>query len=337
MTTAENSLLYFEIGQSLVSMAALVDAGDHKTFNSAAEIWSDESGFAPVVKPDGVLTGLVVAPAITGANDKVDLSVGTLNLAGIVTTLTASSDITCLRGADTDICRINSITITSAGAVAILSGIAHTAFSEDRGANGGPPFIPVGSVELAQVRLPSITAAPVAAGEIYAIPNRHREMAYYPSILKTEFIREQNTTIGLAGVVLSPALMLNHTGNTTKNVCAQYYEPEFSELPKAADFQPAANSMSTTSQPFYGGVIGEVSTSLKAGKFKAFLDNGISDPILAKEGKKIWIKYFVDRLQTDNYILTQGFLGINVQYPARGSIVADFTINANDPGMRITG
>ena len=37
MTTAENSLLYFEIGQSLVSMAAQVDAGDHKTFNSAAE------------------------------------------------------------------------------------------------------------------------------------------------------------------------------------------------------------------------------------------------------------------------------------------------------------
>ena len=337
MTTAENSLLYFENGQSLVSMAALVDAGDHKTYNSAAEIWSDESGFAPVIKPDGVLTGFVVTPAISGANDKVDLSAGSLNLAGVVTTLAASVDITCLRGADADVCRINSITTNSVAAVAVVNGVDGASFCEVRGANGGPPFIPFGSVELAQVRLSSITAAPIAGSEIYAIPNRHREMANYPSILKTEFIREQNATIGLAGVVLSPALMLNHTGNTTKNVCAQYYEPEFSELPKAADFQPAANSMATSSQPFYGGVIGEVSTTLKAGKFKAFLDNGISDPILVKEGKKIWIKYFVDRLQTDNYILTQGFLGINVQYPARGSIFADFTINANDTGKRITG
>ena len=162
MTTAENSLLYFENGQSLVPMIALADSGDHKAYNSAAEIWSDEAGFSPVVKPDGVLTGLVVSPAISSSNDKVDLSAGTLNLAGIVTTLTASADITCLRGTDADICRINSITITSAGAVAVLSGVAHTAFSEERGASGGPPYIPVGSVEIAQVRFSSITAAPVA-------------------------------------------------------------------------------------------------------------------------------------------------------------------------------
>ena len=103
-------------------MAALADSGDHKAYNSAAEFWSDESGFSPVIKPDGVLTGLVVTPATSGANDKVDISAGTLNLAGVVTTLTASADITCLRGSDTDICRINSITITSAGAVAVVSG-----------------------------------------------------------------------------------------------------------------------------------------------------------------------------------------------------------------------
>jgi hypothetical protein len=337
MTTTENSLLYFENGQSFVPMAALTDAGDHKTYNSAAEIWSDETGFSPIVKPDGVVTGLVVTPAASGANDKIDISAGTLNLAGVATTLTASVDNACLRGADADIRRINSITITSAGVVAVLSGLAHTAFSEVRGANGGPPYIPVDSVEIAQVRFSSITAAKVVSTEIYAVPNQHRESANYPSILKTEFIREQDTTIGLAGVTLSPALMLNHTGNTTKNVYAQYYEPEFSELPKASDFQPAANSMTTSSQQYYGGVIGEVSTSLKAGKFKAFLENGISDPILGKEGKKIWFKYFVDRLQTDKYILTQGFLGITVQYPARGSIFADFTINAEDPGKRITG
>jgi len=337
MTTAENSLLYFENGQTYVPMTELTDSGDHKSFDSNAECWSDEAGFSPVIKPDGALTGLVVTPAISGANDKVDVSAGSLNLAGVVATLTASADNTCLRGADTNICRINSITINSAGAVAVVSGVDGASFSEVRGADGAPPFIPVGSVEIAQIRFSSNTAAPVSGTQIYAVPNRHREMANYPTILTTDFTREKDTIIGSAGVTLSTAIMRNHTGNTTKKVYAQYYEPEFAEISKAADFQPAAYSMSTSSQPYYGGAIGEVSTALKAGKFKAYLDNGVSDSILGKEGKKIWFKYFVDRLQTDKYILTQGFLGITVQYPARGSIFADFTINAEDPGKRITG
>jgi len=337
MTTAENSLLYFENGQSLVPMVALADSGDHKAYNSAAEIWSDEAGFSPVVKPDGVLTGLVVTPAISGTNDKVDLSAGTLNLAGVATTLTASADNTCLRGATTNICRINSITITSAGAVAVLSGAAHTAFSEERGANGGPPFIPVGSIEIAQVRFSSTTAAPVSASEISAVPNRHREMANYPSIIRINPIRELDTILGAPGVDFSTALMRNHTGSVTKKVYAQYYEPDFAEVLNATDFQPAIISMTTSSQPVYGGAIGEVSSALKNGKFKAFLENGISDAILRKEGKKIWFKYYADRLQTENYILTQGYLGITPNYPARSSITADCTINAIDPGKRITG
>jgi hypothetical protein len=162
-------------------------------------------------------------------------------------------------------------------------------------------------------------------------------LSSYPVILKTEFARETDTIIGYAGATFSPAMTRSHTGNIPKKVYAQYYEPEFVEVSKATDFQPASNSMSTSSKQYYGGVIGEVSTSLKSGKFRAFLINGISDQILRKEGKKIWFKYFVDRLQSDKYILTHGFLGITTTFPASSSIVADFTINANDPGKRITG
>ncbi|MEI6262206.1 MAG: hypothetical protein WCR46_20170 [Deltaproteobacteria bacterium] len=342
MPTAENSLLYYESGQTFVPMSALTDSGDSMAFNSSAEIWSDEAGFSPVVKADGIITGLVVTPAASGTSDKVDVSAGTINLAGIPVTMTASTDATCLRGATTDalvsaICRINSITITSAGAIAVLSGTDHTAFVETRGAPGGPPFIPVGSIELAQVRLSSITSSVIYTSEICSTPNQHRELSSYPVILKTEFARETDTIIGYAGATFSPAMTRSHIGNIPKNVYAQYYEPEFVEVSKATDFQPASNSMSTTSQQYYGGVIGEVSTSLKSGKFRAFLSNGVSDPILRKEGKKIWFKYYVDKLQTDNFILTQGYLGVTVSYPARSSIVADFTINANNPGKRITG
>ena len=220
MTTAENSVLYYEAGQTYVPMSELTDSGDHKTFDSNAECWSDEAGFSPVIKPDGVLTGLVVTPAASESNNLVDVSAGTLNLAGVVTTLSASADKACLRGSGSDICRINSITITSAGAVAVVSGVAHTAFSEVRGATGGPPYIPAGSVEIAQVRFSSITAAPVAGSQIMAVPNRHREMANYPSIVRINLFREQDTLIGVAGVDFSTALMRNHTGDGhQKSLC----------------------------------------------------------------------------------------------------------------------
>ena len=47
-------------------MAALADAGDHKTYNSAAEIWSDETGFSPVIKPDGAFYLFVNIKSIVG-------------------------------------------------------------------------------------------------------------------------------------------------------------------------------------------------------------------------------------------------------------------------------
>jgi hypothetical protein len=335
MPTTENSVLYYEAGQIPMPMTQLTDAGDHKTYNSDSECWSDEAGYTPTTKPDGVLTGLIVTAA--AGNNRVDVSAGTLNLVGIVATQSAATGLTCARGGEATPCIVNAITITPTGAFSVITGLAGTQLTEARGAEGGPPFIPVGSVEIAQVRFTGNADAPVLASEIFAIPNCHREVANYPAVFKIDFIREEETTLKTAGVTFSCALMCNHIGDTTKKVYAQYYEPQFAEIGRATDFQPAANSLTTSSQPYYGGAIGEVSTALKSGKFKAYLDNGIADAILAKEGKKIWFKFVVDRYQPENYILTQGFLSITAQYPARGSIYADFTINATDAGKRITG
>jgi len=335
MATTENSALYYEVGQVPVLMTQLEDDGDHKTFSSDAECWSDEAGFSPVIKPDGVLTGLVIS--VSTDSNKVNVSAGTLNLAGIATTQAGATGLTCVRGSSLNICSVNSITVTSAGALAVVTGTAGTASTEVRGAAGGPPFIPVGSVEIGQVRFTSITAALVLASEIFVVPNTHRESAHYPVVFSIDYFREEEAILQNAGVTFSCALMLNHTASVAKGVFAQYYEPEFVEIGKASDFQPASNSLTSSSQPYYGGAIGEVSITLRSGKFKAFLDNGISDPILAKEGKKIWFKYLVDRYRPENYILTQGFLGVTAQYPAKGSIFADFSINAIDPGKRITG
>jgi hypothetical protein len=121
-----------------------------------------------------------------------------------------------------------------------------------------------------------------------------------------------------------------------KRVYAQYYEPEFAQVPKSSDFKRAANSKSVSSTQIYGGAIGAVSSSLGQGGFKAYLQDGVSDAILGKEGKKLWFKFFPDRLKTP-YVLTHGYLGVVEQYPAGASIMADCTISAEVAGDRVTG
>jgi len=334
MPSAENAALYYEAGQSMVAMVALTDSGDHKIFNSADDLWSDESGYSPDIKPNGVLTGLSVIPAASGTNDLVDVLAGTLNLNGVVATINADTDVVCSRGLTTDVCRINSIVITDAGVVDVVEGTDGTAISETRGATGGPPLIPVGAVEIAQVRFTSITSAAVLSTEIKAIPNSHREMALFPTY-ETEFARISSSIMGVAGITFNSALMANHTGGVTKAVYAQYYTPDFAQIPKSSDFKRAANSMSVSSTQYYGGTVGVVSSSLGQGGFKTYLNDGVTDAILQKEGKNIWFKFFPDRLKLP-YVLTQGYLGIVEQYPAGASIMADCTIGAGSEGSRVS-
>jgi len=321
-------------------MVALTDSGDHLTYNSSDSLWSDKSGYNPDIKPNGVLTGLVVSVATSGTNDLVDLSAGTLNLNGVVTSVSAATDLICLRGLTSDVCRTNSITITNAGAVAVVSGVDGTATSETRGANGGPPWIPTGSVEVAQIRFTSITNAAVLATEIKTIPNTHREMATFPTY-ETNFSSVESGVLGSAGVTFNSALMSSHSDNSgtttaTKKIYAQYYEPEFAQIPKTSDFKRPSNSKSVSSTQIYGGAIGSVSTSLGQGSFKAYLNDGVTDGLLSEEGSKLWFKFLPDRLKTP-YLLSQGYLGIVEQYPAGSSIMADCTISAEVAGDRVSG
>lgn len=97
MPSAENAILYYEAGQTANALTALTDSGDHKTYNSPDELWSGNGEYAPVVKPNGVLTGGAVAPASSGSNDVVDTAALVCNLAGVETSVAADADISCAR------------------------------------------------------------------------------------------------------------------------------------------------------------------------------------------------------------------------------------------------
>jgi hypothetical protein len=321
MATAENGALYYEGGQVPSSgFELLTNSGDNLTFSSLADIFSKKSGYTVDLRPNGILTGGAVSVAASGSNDVVDGAALTCWLAGVKTTVGADADLAITRGVLTDTHMINSITIDSSGAYAVVTGTDSTAFVETRGAAGGPPFIPVGSIEVAQVRTTSVTAAPITAAEIFAVPGTHREEALYPVVT----INHAEGT-----VTASSALPLSHTGGVTKRIYASYNEPQFIELTNVTDFVAPEDSVSVTSTQIYQGTLGATTKSVKAGGFTAYLDNGVADAFLAQEGEKLWFKFLPDAAG-DDYVLCNGTVGMNVSYPAGANINAKVVIAAEN-------
>ncbi|MFH2098509.1 MAG: hypothetical protein ABIJ95_03285 [Pseudomonadota bacterium] len=326
----DNAIVYYEVAQNDVAMVALTDAGDHLEFQSADEVWSLDELKTPVVRPNGVLTGLTVTVAASGTNDKIDVVGGTLNLNGVETTIVASADETVTRAVAADTHIINSVTITSAGAIAILAGTDHaTAFSETRGAAGGPPWIPTTSVEIAQIRMASNVAAAVAADEIKMVQNSSRELTGYP-VWDVEPIRVENRAMGLAGITFLSALPQIHSddaGATTagKAVHASYSVPSYAEAPDAYDWTPSEVTHSTSSKQVYGRVRAARSRALTAGSFGIVMGDGISDAILDAKDSVRWVKFKANRYATPTQY-TCGALGISRSNPADGNTEATVTV-----------
>lgn len=325
MPSAQDAKLEYEAGQTVTAMSEITDSGDHKKFTTSAEQFSGVQGYTASVKPNGLITGGVVTPAVSGTNDLVDTAALTCYLAGVKTTVGATTDKTITRGATTNTHIINSITVTSAGAIAVVAGTATTAFSETRGAAGGPPFIPVGSIEIAQVRLTSVTAAAITAAEITQVVGYSQERWDYP-------IFEENNFDGTVNFI--SALPLIHTGSLPKKVFASYAEPIFAEISNVTDFVAPEQSYSSSSTPIYGGIVGNSSQSLTQGSFTAYLKNAVSDAIIGLKGKNLFFRFYPDKYQAD-YIICQGILGVTRTMPAADNITAKCTISPFKPAIDV--
>lgn len=320
MPTASNAELQYETAQTSVALAALTNSGDNTVYTSPASLWSKKTGFKAFVRPNGVVTGCVVTPAASGTNDAVDISAGTAYIQGVLTTINAATDVTASRGVTTDTHRITSITITSLGAIAAVAGTDNAgSFSETRAADGGPPLIAADSIELAQVRTTSVTAAAITAAEIFATVGTHRETYNQPGWT-------ENPESGR--ITMNAALPLIHTGPATKKVYASYATPSFLALEKATDFVPPENSYTVTSTQIYRNqTIGARSQTLNQGSFTAYFNDGVLDDLVANEGAELWFKFFPDRT-LDQHILCNGALGITRSFPAADNISAACTISA---------
>lgn len=325
MAINDKALLQYESGQNPQGKVAMTDSGDRKKFTTASAPWSKRSGYAYEVKPNGLDTGGAVSPASSGSNDVVDVAALTCYLSGVKTSVSASTDVSVTRGAASNTHSITSITVTSAGAIAAVAGTASTAFTETRGAAGGPPYIPVGSIEIAQVRTTSITAAAIQESEIFSVPGTHTERSDFP-------VWTEDAALG--SITFSSALPAIHTGDVPKGVYIDYALPIYADVPISSDFQPSSESVSVNSTQYYGITRGSRSTSLNGASFTASLNDGITDPILKQVGEQLWFKFFQDK-NREPYILENGTLGLSRTFGPTDHPSGSFTITPEAVGVNV--
>lgn len=331
MGTAKTAKLMMESGQTAFTYTAATDSGDHTVFTvSGKTVFSGKDGYTPSIRPDGVVSGSNLL-STHATNDTVTIAGCTCYLAGVLTTVTAGTD-TITRPA-TAVSKVNSVTITSAGVYDVVAGTdgTTTAFSETRGAAGAPPFIPVGSIEIGQIRVITNTAGAIASAEIFQVVGTHVERFDSPvwSVNavgagdSASAAAKKNAYIEFSSTIGDPI----HTGSTYKKVYVAGYTPIFSEISNSVDFKPAENSHSLSSVQVYNGTIGSSSSSLGQAGFTAMLDDGVTDTLVANANQILTFKFYPNRSKVP-YTLTQGILGIQRTFPVAAQIQAACTISA---------
>ena len=317
-----NPIIRYEAGQTAYPFEAAANSGDATTFGASFSPISNAAGSEPVVAPYGLLTGGAITP---GAANIVAVAASTASMAGVAgadasgVIVQAGGNVTITRAA-TNVSKINSITIDSTGALAAVAGTdgATTAFTETRGAAGGPPLIPVGSIEIGQVRTTTSGSAVVTTAQIFTVPGLHQERSDYP-------VYDLDYATGK--IKFAVDLPLIHTGSVPKKVYVRGATPLFAPIAKTSDWVPAESTYSINSTSTYDGPVGSSSSSLGQASFTAILKDGMTDSVLAAKGKNIWFEFRPDRDKSLPKQLTQGIFGVSRTFPAGGgSFTASCTV-----------
>jgi len=341
---AENQLLQYEAGQDYFPMEKMTSA-DNQVFTASATIYSkfidrkEEIDYSPKLRPNGIITGGKVVAAVSGSNDVVDAAKATVYLDGEKTSVIAANDITITR-ASNGTHRINSLTITNLGVYAMIAGadsVGASAYSTSRGVDGGPPWIPTGSIEVAQIF--TSTTTPAVITDIRAVPNVSKELSNKPVPLIFTMGETGEDTAFVKFDSALPDIHSDDNGVTTftKEVWIEVYEPSFADVTYASEFVPPVYSYTTASSTYYNQKSrGSTSASLGQGSFTVGHDNNITDPLVGLQGSNLTFKYFANRFELP-FILCQGVLGVAPSNPAGGEFTAACTISAELPAVNKTG
>ena len=268
MPTGKDIQLKVEDGFTAFGPELMSDTGDRKTYTSAGTRFSlcvkDENGIdrRPVVRPDGLRNGCLVSPAISGVDNSVDVCAGSIWNGGIVKGVNGVVDLAVTRPSPGNVKKV-SITVDSVGTVATLDGTEGVSYSDSRGVAGGAPYIPLGTVELATIKLGEF-AGSVKERAIQFSP----ELSSFPVCEIDPYV---------AKAVFSKAQSPIHTGSVARNIYISYSVPQFSMLDPVS-FTPPTNATEFDA----------ASKRLSAGKVKQ------GKVTLAINGKQLDIRWRID-------------------------------------------
>ena len=331
MSTSKNAKMMFESGQSYTDFVAMTDSGDGIIFTAAGAIFSGRSGFEPSIRPNGIVTGRNLL-STHATNDTVSIAGFTAYSKGVEQEVSATT--LALTRPATDVAKVLSVTMDEDGAIAEAVGVdsLSSAFSTVRGAAGGPPEIPVDSVELGQVRVLTSTAAAFVDTELFQVPGTHTERYDLPSFSSNKVGDGDSAEVPAkenAYVMFADAIPAIHTSAAKKRVYIAYYTPIFAQIQRAVGFVPSENTHSLSSQQYYDGAVGSVASSLGQSSFTAYMNDNITDALIALKDEVLTFKFFPDKNKLP-YMITQGIMGMGRTFPVDAQNEASITISAEN-------
>jgi hypothetical protein len=206
-----------------------------------------------------------------------------------------------------------------------VTGTDGDSFSLVRGAAGGPPLLGVDDIEIGQVWLTDDGSAVIKGTEIKQVPGLHMELASYP-LWSVDYLNGKITFVA--------ALPLSHTGPVPKRTYVEYYTPVLVALPHVSDFKFPEETHAIASVQDYDGATASSSKSLNQGSFKAKLQDGLTDLVVAHKNQNLWWEFYPDRNQAQHGSM-QGILGVSRIFPAGALLEADCTISAETTAVEV--
>lgn len=334
MATSENAKLMMETGQTLTDYTAMTDSGDH-IIHTAGTKWSEKNDgvtdYSPVIRPNGIVTGRGLVSAHAD-NDKVSIAEFTAYLAGTEYTVSATTA-TFTRPVTASKACVYGVHLDSDGStINVVKGTisADQTFSDTRDAAGGPPYVPVGDIEICQIRITTSTAAALDDDEIYEVPGTHQERYdspgwTYNAVGEGSYASDSDKKD--AFVELYSALSAIHTGDTYKKIYIKYYTPAMTRLNRVFDFVGPETTHSVSSQQTYDGPVGSTSSQVGQGSFSLLANDNITDAVIAEKNQNLMFEFFPDENKSP-YLRCQGILGITRTFPTDNQNQVDATISS---------
>jgi hypothetical protein len=336
--TGKDAIIEVEVGTTYYPSEELTSVSSpaaevNRKFLTQAEFISPNEDLEPVVRLDGVVTGLTLL-AGDGYNE-VDYSAGTVYINGSLITVVAGTVSDIPRPLVSGNVRVTALTVDSNGDVNKTSGTEGTS-SSTRGAAGAPPFLPISEVLIGYVTATYYGGSESGASVIAAseINDETRERSTIPSyeVVYHDGSGDDAQNVGI--IKLATVLPTIHAasaagpGTAVRAVYASYNAAEFEQIAGAYDWS-FDEDIATIASKAYGDSAEEkaLSTPSWSGSGSAYYDK-VKDILNLVKNSKRWVKYFPDRDETP-YWTGRAIIKVSRNMPVEDNLTATVTIDGS--------